>query len=97
MTEPNAVTGPGEILPTPGARQPGGVRWTESDLDRCEYGRHSIDPCDGCPGGHSTGNKYLLEPDRAAVAKVHGGARVRRIGTMVRGEPIFVAVKRESR
>jgi hypothetical protein len=31
------------------------------DLDRCEHGRHSVDPCLACPGGRSTGN-LLLPP-----------------------------------
>lgn len=30
-----------------------------SDLDRCEHGRHAIDSCFGCPGGHSAGNPHL--------------------------------------
>ena len=30
-----------------------------AELDRCEHGRHSIDPCYGCPGGQSTGNLLL--------------------------------------
>ena len=46
-----------------------------ADLDRCEHGRHAIDPCVGCPGGWSTGNLYL-EP----------GAR---IGTTLYGQPIL--------
>jgi len=26
------------------------------DLDRCQHGRHSKDPCLSCPGGQSQGN-----------------------------------------
>lgn len=36
-------------------------RWSLSDLDRCEHGRHLADTCWGCPGGWSTGN-LCLEP-----------------------------------
>lgn len=32
-----------------------------ADLDRCVHGRHSIDPCWGCPGGQSAGNPHLVE------------------------------------
>lgn len=31
------------------------------DLDRCQHGRHSADPCFSCPGGQSTGN-LLIPP-----------------------------------
>jgi hypothetical protein len=29
------------------------------DLDRCAHGRHSSDPCFGCPDGVSAGNPHL--------------------------------------
>lgn len=29
------------------------------DLDRCEHGRHSVDPCLSCPGGRSAGNPHM--------------------------------------
>lgn len=29
------------------------------DLDRCQHGRHVVDPCPACPGGHSAGNPCL--------------------------------------
>lgn len=29
------------------------------DLDRCEHGRYSTDPCHWCPDGQSTGNLIL--------------------------------------
>lgn len=57
------------------------------DLDRCVHGRHSIDPCLDCPGGWSEGNQLLTA---FAVAP---GERVR-IGTSVRGEPIYVTPRR---
>lgn len=41
------------------------------DLDRCEHGRHSLDPCHSCPDGKSTGNK-LMPPGRAIGHTVHG-------------------------
>jgi hypothetical protein len=73
--------------------------WRPEDLDRCEHGRHSIDDCFDCPGGRSTGNLFLQPetgcpcypetspPDR--VRAVDGRTEVR-IGTTVRGEPIWV-------
>ena len=88
-----------------GATQPDGVRWTAADLDRCEHGRHSADHCFDCPGGHSTGNLYLQTPshyhedgwkprpgdmDRKRVRLTVDGRVQVRIGTMVRGEPIWV-------
>jgi len=36
-------------------------RWNLGDLDRCVHGRHLADPCFGCPGGQSTGNRCLDE------------------------------------
>jgi len=30
-----------------------------SDLDRCVHGRHALDSCFNCPGGHSAGNPHL--------------------------------------
>jgi hypothetical protein len=44
------------------------------DLDRCEHGRHSIDPCMMCPDGQSTGNLFLVPGTR--------------IGTTLYGEAI---------
>jgi hypothetical protein len=81
------------------------VRWHPSDLDRCEHGRHSIDSCFDCPHGRSTGNLYLQTPshyqpdvplvwgdmDRKRVRALETGQIQVRIGTMVRGEPIWVA------
>ena len=74
--------------------------WSPADLDRCEHGRHAIDLCVGCPHGRSTGNLFLLppEPDCACYPVNDPLERVRivdgltqvRIGTMVRGEPIWV-------
>lgn len=74
------------------------ARWHPSDLDRCEHGRHSIDYCFDCPGGNK-GNPFLLDavPHEADhrprhVRTVDGRVEVR-IGTMVRGEPIWVVVR----
>lgn len=68
-----------------------GVRWSPADLDRCEHGRHSIDSCFDCPRGKSIGNRFLVEPhlvqDHTRVTDQ--GLEIR-IGTMVRGEPIWV-------
>jgi hypothetical protein len=89
---------------TEGAKQPPGVVWTATDLDRCEHGRHSIDQCFDCPHGRSTGNLYLQtpsryqpdkplifgDPDRKRVRVLESGAVQVRIGTMVRGGPIWV-------
>lgn len=47
-----------------------------ADLDRCEHGRHSLDPCYGCPDGWSTGNLFLVDGQR--------------IGTDLGGQPIIV-------
>jgi hypothetical protein len=55
-------------------------RWERSDLDRCLHGRHSTDPCWGCPGGQSEGNLFVSE-----------GLR---IGTNLYGEPIYVVPNR---
>lgn len=69
------------------------VRWHPSDLDRCEHGRHVRDDCGGCIGPNP-GNLFLLAPERIPrmdrVRTVDGCVQVR-IGTMVRGEPIWVA------
>jgi hypothetical protein len=87
-----------------GAKQPDGVRWTIADLDRCEHGRHSIDQCFDCPNGRSSGNQYVLSPssyheggritpgelDRKRVRQLSTGEIQVRIGTLVRGEPIWV-------
>lgn len=86
------------------------VRWSPDDLDRCEHGRHSIDPCFDCPGGRSHGNPFLLSahsgegtirldsgPSEIRVrGRADGGLEVR-IGTMVRGEPIWVVVRDKPR
>lgn len=65
------------------------LSWTKEDLDRCEHGRHSIDPCVMCPGGWSTGNLYLTRGIwRTAVED--SGQVVVRIGTMLGGHPILV-------
>lgn len=73
--------------------------WKPQDLDRCVHGRHSIDDCFDCPNGKSTGNLFLLpEDDCPCYPAVDPLERVRvvdgrtevRIGTMVRGEPIWV-------
>lgn len=41
------------------------------DLDRCEHGRHSADPCFSCPGRQSTGN--LLNPPGTMIGTgLHG-------------------------
>lgn len=29
------------------------------DMDRCEHGRHHVDPCSECPDGMSSGNPHL--------------------------------------
>lgn len=29
-------------------------------MDRCEHGRHAIDPCWSCPNGQSAGNPILV-------------------------------------
>ena len=80
-----------------GATQPDGVRWTAADLDRCEHGRHSADHCFDCPGGHSVGNEFLFvqsgELRQWGFREVEGRWEVR-IGTMVRGEPIWVVVRK---
>lgn len=37
------------------------VKFTQlmMSLDRCEHGRHAIDPCFSCPNGQSAGNPIL--------------------------------------
>ncbi|MGW0795967.1 hypothetical protein [Streptomyces sp. NPDC002692] len=30
-----------------------------ADIDRCQHGRHTADPCGDCPGGKSAGNPLL--------------------------------------
>ena len=71
-----------------------GTHWSAEVLDRCEHGRHSIDSCFDCPGGHSTGNLWpgqvAANPD--GVRTVEGRIEVR-IGTAHRGEPIWVVVR----
>jgi hypothetical protein len=64
------------------------VRWSPADLDRCEHGRHSIDSCFACPRDMSLGNLFLLQGERQT--RVQDGHLEVRIGTMVRGEPIWV-------
>lgn len=56
------------------------TRWYPEDLDRCVHGRHSIDPCFGCPGGWSTGNLLLTNGQV--------------IGHNLYGEPIVVTAVR---
>jgi hypothetical protein len=41
------------------------------DLDRCQHGRHSADPCFGCPDGQSTGN-LLIPPGTLIGTGLHG-------------------------
>jgi hypothetical protein len=82
------------------------VRWSPADLDRCEHGRHSIDSCFDCPGGQSHGNPFLLSAHSGHLAiqlndsqseirvrQTEGGRFEVRIGTMVRGEPIWAVVR----
>lgn len=76
-----------------GVHPPREERWSPADLDRCEHGRHSIDHCSGC-GGMSSGNLFL---EALLTRKGPNGERQIRIGTMVRGEPIWITPKRESR
>lgn len=52
-------------------RQHMGLAAVLLDLDRCEHGRHSADPCFGCPGGQSTGN-LLLPPGTVIAQGVRG-------------------------
>jgi hypothetical protein len=59
-----------------------------NDLDRCEHGRHSVDHCFDCPGGHSTGNLFLATPSADPQCATEG--QEIRIGTTVHGEPIVV-------
>lgn len=77
--------------------------WSPADLDRCEHGRHSIDSCGDCPGGKSSGNPFLLDgiPDardhRPRHVRTVDGCTEVRIGTKVRGEPIWVVVRNKPR
>ena len=67
------------------------LRWSESDLDRCEHGRHSIDSCFDCPGGKSAGNRFLLETTQESyVITFPDGATRVRIGTTYDAWPILV-------
>lgn len=59
------------------------TQWRVEDLDRCEHGRHSIDPCFNCPEGWSTGNLFLRPGQR--------------IGTTLGGDPIFAMPIRPAR
>lgn len=75
------------------------VKWKPEDLDRCAHGRHSIDPCYGCPGGWSTGNQFLI-PGRTKPRdriRTHQGVEQVRIGTTLRGLPIWVEPRRTLR
>jgi hypothetical protein len=80
------------------ADSPLAVHWSADDLDRCEHGRHSLDPCADCPDGRSTGNLFLLGlatgsyPERI---ETRTGSLVR-IGTTRYGSPIYVNPKRRS-
>lgn len=73
------------------------VRWSAADLDRCEHGRHSIDPCFDCPGGHSTGNLFLIRGDRRELRSSGERTVEVRIGTTHGGDPIWVLARRENR
>lgn len=69
--------------------------WVASDLDRCEHGRHSVDPCADCPGGWSTGNLYMTMPagsSRRMLGATEDGTVMVRIGTTVHAEPINVPI-----
>lgn len=76
-----------------------GVRWCPADLDRCEHGRHSIDSCFDCPNGNSSGNLFLARgPAQLGYSmRTREGRTEVRIGTMVRGEPIWVTVRDRAR
>ena len=66
-------------------------RWSPADLDRCEHGRHSIDSCFDC--GDSPMNLFLMKPSHYPIdqrVRIVDGQWQIRIGTMVRGEPIWV-------
>jgi hypothetical protein len=79
------------------ARFPG-TRWGPADLDRCEHGRHSIDSCFDCPAGESSGNPFLINQRNAGhTMRTRDGRTEVRIGTMVRGEPIWVVVRDKPR
>jgi hypothetical protein len=76
------------------------VRWTWQDLDRCEHGRHSIDDCFACAEGKSSGNRFLSHPSDYIAEELFRSVDNRlevRIGTMVRGEPIWVVAHGGSR
>lgn len=69
------------------------VRWSPADLDRCEHGRHSIDHCFDCD---KPTNRFLMAPSTIPVeerVRHHDRVWEVRIGTMVRGEPIWVVVR----
>lgn len=68
---------------------PESPHWTPFDLDRCEHGRHSIDPCADCPGGQSGGNRFLSTSHDHWVVD-DGGTAWRRIGTSYDRQPILV-------
>lgn len=74
--------------------------WSVADLDRCEHGRHSLDACDGCPGGKSTGNLYLLNMGVAPLAvsiDEANGVQTVRIGTTYDRRPIRMRPDRRPR
>ena len=74
------------------------VKWSPSDLDRCEHGRHSIDNCYDCPSGESSGNPFLINQRNAGhTMRTRDGQTEVRIGTMVHGEPIWVVVRDKPR
>lgn len=47
-----------------------------ADLDRCQHGRHTADPCGSCPQGQSAGNPHLTVGQQ--------------IGYGIHGDPIYV-------
>lgn len=63
--------------PEPGHERAVALARILADLDRCEHGRHSTDPCLSCPSGWSTGNMFMPRPGR-------------RIGTDLGGRPILM-------
>lgn len=77
------------------------MNWNEYDLDRCEHGRHSVDPCSDCPDGKSSGNLFLMRPWEVAIddrrRRHKSGEYEVRIGTRVHGEPIWTFAHRGSR
>jgi len=75
---------------------PAFVRWDESDLDRCEHGRHSIDSCIDCPNEQSSGNLFLLGLSLGKMTtRIESGTV--RIGTAINGEGIWVSPVRKGR